>query len=76
MQKIEDAKDGSILEDQYGDWLRASLPLGGRRGSFGESKVKNLVRDSGKVRGEEKAGTPITVSNTQSPGYENEGEEG
>lgn len=53
MRKVEDAKQRLILEDQYGDWIRGSMPLEGRKGSLEESKIRNQVREHGKVNGEE-----------------------
>lgn len=73
VRKLEDAKDGLILEDQYGDRIRASMPLGGRKGNLGESKVKTLARESEKARGEEEAGELLKISDTQVSGPGNEG---
>lgn len=53
IRKMDDAKEGIILEDQYGDWIRGSGATGGRKGGLGESKLRNQSREQGKGNREE-----------------------
>lgn len=44
--KMTDSREDTICEGQYGEWLRASLPRGVRKGSYGES----VARQQGDLR--------------------------
>lgn len=40
---MTDSREDTICEGQYGEWLRASLPRGVRKGSYGESVARTQV---------------------------------
>lgn len=35
--KVNDAKEGQVTEGQYGEWIRASLPMGEEKGLQGRA---------------------------------------
>lgn len=40
-RKVEDAKENKVCEGQYGEWVRAVILSGGRRGGYGEASIRN-----------------------------------
>lgn len=73
---LSDAKEGQIIEGQYGDWIRASMSLGGKKGSTREGNLRNQSRELSKARGEEIEGEQGTIREIQALGKGQEGVRG
>lgn len=51
--KMFDTKERHVSEDQYGDWIRAAMPIAGRKREIGESSQKLQLKERGKPPREE-----------------------
>lgn len=51
--KMFDTKERQVSEAQYGDWIRAAIPIGGRKMAIGESSQKLQLKERGKLPTEE-----------------------
>lgn len=52
--KMSDSKENKICEDQYGAWIRASLPRGMRKGGIGVSETRKKLGVSSELKNGEK----------------------
>lgn len=47
--KMSYSPEGQVSEGQYDEWMRVSLPTGGRKGVIGESVLKVQSNEKGKM---------------------------